>query len=234
MIIGQAEIDSWEQKDEGGRLVIPPETVVSDGCHFPTVTAGARCMFGKDCTFADGSDFGVLCTFGAGCIFEGEDSFGKGCLFGANCTISDNSTVGDFASFGENCSFGRNCSLGRACAYGRDCSFGPLSGWGSGSLFGPGCTAQDPVWSHMYDIPFHVTGRVYPPPEARSHWEQRLGISLADCCWGEIERRIIPLLPRLLRRKTWTPVERQVLESWRAGEVNPTIGERNGQNYGQN
>jgi hypothetical protein len=35
-----------------------------------------------------------------------------------------------------------------------------------------------------------------------------------DGCWGDIEQRIVPLLPQLLRSRKWTVTERKILRSW--------------------
>jgi hypothetical protein len=34
-------------------------------------------------------------------------------------------------------------------------------------------------------------------------------------CYDDVRKILEPLLPKLLRRKTWTKCERRILESWK-------------------
>ena len=55
--------------------------------------------------------------------------------------------------------------------------------------------------------------KIRPAPHQRNYWQERLGIKLSNC-WAEIEKTIVPQLPRLLSDDKWTPTERWILESY--------------------
>jgi len=57
--------------------------------------------------------------------------------------------------------------------------------------------------------------RVFPQAWQREYWQERLGMDISDGCYNTIIAAIMPELPKLLRRKTWTPTERWMLESLR-------------------
>ncbi len=76
-----------------------------------------------------------------------------------------------------------------------------------------GCKAKSPYWSYVYEPPFKTEGKILPSVTTRKYWEERLQIDL-DGCYEEIERKIKPLLPDILKRKDLTKCERRILESW--------------------
>ena len=52
----------------------------------------------------------------------------------------------------------------------------------------------------------------------REYWQSRLGMNLSEGCVDEIIAKVRPELPKLLRSRKWTPVERLMLESLKEQE----------------
>ena len=126
------------------------------------------------------------------------------------CPTGDYSRIKQFPAhsiFAEGCFFGEWSSFAEGCSFGERCSFA------EGCSFGEGCKAISPYWAFVYAPPFETEGKIYPPASCREYWEERLKIKL-EGCYGEIEEKIVPLLPKILERKDLTECERRILESW--------------------
>ena len=56
---------------------------------------------------------------------------------------------------------------------------------------------------------------IYPlsGPSDRAQWADRFGIDTSDGCYVEWHERLAEVAPKLLRRKCWLPIERQMLLS---------------------
>jgi len=194
-------------RDEIGRIICP------SGDYRQIRQFPAYCLFGERCLFGAESTFGMMCSFGKNCSFGDGCSFGKwsyfddACSFGKKCSFGARCSSGKACSFGAGCCFGERCSFDEECFFDSSCSFG---GW---SLFKKSCKALNLFWEFIYEPPFKTEGKIYPTPACREYWEERLGMEL-EGCYKEIEKKIAPKLPKILKRKDLTRCERRILESW--------------------
>lgn len=120
------------------------------------------------------------------------------------CPQGDYSQIKVFAGF---CSFAEQCSFAEWCSFAKGCSFAE------------GCKAVSPYWSFQYKPPFKTEGKIYPTPDSRPYWNERLkefGLQFETECYDEIEEIITPKIPEILKSNKWTECERGILESWRA------------------
>jgi hypothetical protein len=66
----------------------------------------------------------------------------------------------------------------------------------------------------VYEPPFSTTGKILPTENARTYWQERLGLGPLTGCYNEIAAQIAPHLPALLARTDWSLCERRILASW--------------------
>jgi len=223
----QEQVDAVKPNELGVR-VYPPGSRFSPNINFVRNSSfgkgsifygdfyGDNCSFGDNCEFWGNkeirSSFGSNCFFGNRCYFINPGIFGRSCIFGDKVRV--NGDFGSFCSFGSNCKFdfsqfGHNCNFGNSCLFMDLCSFGDEGKYGSD------CKAVNPIWSFLYEPPFITVGSIIFPVSSVDYWSDRLGVKLGKLdTWQEIESKILPLLPELLKRNCWSKSERRVMESW--------------------
>lgn len=88
----------------------------------------------------------------------------------------------------------------------------------SGSIIASDIRASVIKTSSIYAIKFISSMKcdgIYPlsGPSDRAQWAARFGIDTSDGCYVEWHERLAEVAPKLLRRKCWLPIERQMLLS---------------------